>query len=250
MSTIHAPYGEEIDNRQLFARQLDEVQEYLRGQNIEFRIFGSLAMSAYIDEPGDSKLDFNRSGAYTLDQRVPDVDLLVPQYSLKTVQTYSDFLRKSSFPVNVELLFPEFYIDYHAEQDESFLMHRKLLRVGVDSRLFEPVIRPFLDTHIVTVDPRTLFHTYVTCGGILRQKDLPRVVTLARRMLDGTIPSAHSEREYAQFHDFISQRKHGSPMFTPLKRMCETVGNMLPDQTRRCVIHYLLPGVRRMLKAT
>lgn len=76
----HSDYNRENPlaerSKGLFLEKLDTVQSWLSDNGIAYRILGSLAVSAYLD-PSLKKMDFNRMGGFSSDQKVPDIDLLV-----------------------------------------------------------------------------------------------------------------------------------------------------------------------------
>lgn len=74
--------------RQHFLDGLVELQDMFESRGVEYRIIGSLATSAYTEDPGSCSLDFNRKGAVKLDQRVPDIDLIVPRSELPIVREF------------------------------------------------------------------------------------------------------------------------------------------------------------------
>ena len=235
------------DLQEPFLERVNDAQDWLERQGIEYRFVGSLATSAYLDA-GTKSLDLNRQDAYTRDQRVPDLDLLVPKDALSVVKAYGEeLMRDEDCPVNVDLYIASCYIDFQPDAEDSFLTHKKL-RVPVNNKLFAPTEQTVLGQPIITVDARTLFHTYVTAGGMLRDKDMPKIMGLARTIRDSEI-SQHAESEYSPFHDFIAARQEAYPLFLATKRGWEFTLSHLPKTARRAAVHYVIPRVQQLFRS-
>jgi hypothetical protein len=69
-------HGTTEHNQQIFLDDLALTQEWFDAKGIDYRVVGSVAASAYLDPPGHTSLDFDRQGASTASQRVPDIDLI------------------------------------------------------------------------------------------------------------------------------------------------------------------------------
>lgn len=151
-----------------YAQKLKEAQDWLRSEGVEYRALGSVATSAFLDRPGTCSLDFSRKGAHGAYQRMPDLDLVVPMNDYLRVKAYRDRLeRDAEFPIGIEILPSVCHFDFRPGEAMSYITHRDLF-TPVPTELFAPVTVEFLGEPLVTVDPRTLFHTYVTLGGMLR----------------------------------------------------------------------------------
>lgn len=190
----------------LFLARLNEVQTWLKAQGIIYRILGSVASSTFIDGPNRTSLDFSRKGAYSPHQRLQDLDVLIPKNALRLVRPYQQELaRDLRSPFNLELLSGSCHFDFRPFDMTSNITHRSLL-TPIPTPFFDPVETQLLGCPVLTIDPLTLFHTYVTMGAILRDKDWPVAHGLAKRIARDGI-SKYSEPDFAAFHAFISERK-------------------------------------------
>lgn len=188
-----------------FVQKLKGVQEWLQGENIEYRVLGSVATSAFLDAKGTSSLNFSRYDVRGALQKMPDVDIIVPINDYKRVKAYKDRLeRDTDFPIGIEILSSICNFDFRPKEKISYITHRNLF-TPFPTELFMPVSVEFLGEPLVTVDPRTLFHTYVTIGGMLRSKDWPKVMDLARLIRDQYI-SRFTEADMKPFHLFLAER--------------------------------------------
>jgi hypothetical protein len=238
----------EARNRTLFQRTLQKTQEWLVERNIPYRILGGLAVHSYLEEPGTSSINFNRTYAASLIQRVPDIDLLVPKARIEEVKLYRKAVaRDEELPVLIELLTPSVYIDFRPDQEQSFLTHRAL-RVPVPTALFAPVERTILTTPLTTVDPLTLFHTFVVCGGLLRHKDWKNILPLGRHIRDRR-ETAFAEADFQGFHDFIARRREAYPMFIKAKQAGQEIADRLPTRLRYLSWGYMIPLMEKVFKS-
>lgn len=193
--------AQSISNRHAFTETLAMVQERLKGEEIDFRIIGSVATAAYTDSP----LDFNRIDALAPAGRIPDIDIIAPVETLPWLRAYRDQLLRTAFPVGLGITAAS-TIDFRPDETYSYAQYGNL-RVGLSSGLFESVQRTFSGVSITTVYPRTLFHTYVTVGGQLRSKDIGK----ARQLQRLALPGQPAEEAYGGFHTFIRSRRQGIP---------------------------------------
>ncbi|RZU12690.1 hypothetical protein EV645_5963 [Kribbella rubisoli] len=111
-------------------------------------------------------------------QRIPDVDLLVPRDRLALVKSYSESARNAVLPIKLDTVAAEVYVDFRPRHEKSYLVHRRL-RFPVPSTFFAPRAVPLFGEQIKTIDPRSLLHTFGTIGGVVRQKDVPKMIRLA-----------------------------------------------------------------------
>lgn len=193
-----------------FVQKLKEVQEWLQSESIEYRVLGSVATSAFLDAKGTSSLDFSRRGAYGAYQCMPDVDMVVPMNDYPRVKAYRDRLERDiNFPIGIGILPSVCHFDFRPKEKTSYITHRDLF-VPFPTELFTPVSVEFLGEPLVTVDPRMLFHTYVTMGGILRDKDWPKAMNLARFIRDRDV-SRFTEADMKPFHMFLAERSRLYP---------------------------------------
>lgn len=195
--------------KEAFLSTLDEVQGELTQKGIDYRIIGSLASHAHLfpDTPTTVKpLDYNRKGAVTPDQRVPDIDLIVPRSDLPEARRIREHFLETPFPVKLGLANPTTDIDYRPDEDESFLTH-KSVTIPVDNDLLRPEDGVSLEgVPIKTVPLDTLIHTYGTFGGTVREKDLPIIKALMRKS------NAPSDPRINAFHTFQKERRKVSPI--------------------------------------
>jgi hypothetical protein len=131
------------------------------------------------------------------------------------VQSYADNLRNSDFPVKVETV--DGYTDFRPDAEYSYLTHRQL-RFPVPTALFAPRKASLLGQEITTIDPRTLLHMFGTIGGVIRKKDVPKIVGLADAIKSGKAVSRFSERDCEVFSRYMVARKRQYPAFIATKR--------------------------------
>jgi hypothetical protein len=148
--------------RDRFLTRLAELQSWLRQEDIPYAVVGSVAVSAFVDEGASA--DFERSRAHHESQKIPDVDLLVPRQALERVKMYASGSKTSEFPVKVDTVAGECYIDFRPTERRSYLTHGEI-SFPVPSNLLAPRQAIFLGQEITTVDPRVLLHTFGTIGG-------------------------------------------------------------------------------------
>jgi hypothetical protein len=222
--------------KKFFPLKLAEAQAWLRANGVEYRVLGSVATSSYLDGNSHSSLDFGRKGAFEAHQRMPDVDVVIPMADIPRVQVYRDQLEKDpEFPINLEILPAQCHFDFRPDEETTDLVHRRL-HVPVPTRLFNPVERIFLGTPIVTVDPNTLFHTYVLLGGMLRDKDYRGAAGLARIIRDGG--SEFAEAEYQPFHRFLAERTCQYPSYQRYRIAAHYVRNRVPGWMHYWGVYY------------
>lgn len=223
------------DRQQLFAMRLREVQAWLQERKIDYRVIGSVATSAYLDDGVTSSLNFSRK-ALNLHQRIPDIDLIIAKTDIPVVQEYQRELEQDPFfPITLEVLVPQCHIDWRPDEQASYLIHKELY-VPAQSSVFNPVEQRFLGTHIVTVDAMTLFHIYVVSGGILRHKDWHGALGLARLVREGK--TCHTEDEYRPFHQFLRLRAKQYPGYIQSRRVSEWLRNHIPSRIYYWGTHY------------
>jgi hypothetical protein len=230
------------ENRGRFLVELARVQAWLTSERIPFAIVGSLAVSAYTDQ--GRSIDFNRPGAYDRTQRMPDIDLLVPRDSAAKVRAYAEALGSQAFPVTIETI--DAYIDYRPGSDRSYLTHRRL-QFPVPTELFEPRKATLLGQEITTLDPRTLLHTFGTVGGVIRKKDVPKIVGLAEAITSGRAVSRFRERDCEVFSRYMVARKRQYPVFIAAKRTWEGALEAMPKKAAQAIKHHILPAAHESM---
>lgn len=190
-----------------FLTTLADVQAEFQQKGIEYRIIGSLASHAYLDPiPGAiAPLNYNRAGAATADQRVPDIDLIVPRADLAGAREIRAHTLHADQPVKLGLANPTTDIDFRPDEEVSYLTH-KHIALPVDNELLRAETDLSLEgTPIQTIPLETLIHTYGTFGGHIRQKDMPTLKALIKQ---ADTPFAPGMKV---FHDFQKERRKTSP---------------------------------------
>ncbi|MBI4099704.1 hypothetical protein HY440_01730 [Candidatus Microgenomates bacterium] len=138
---------------------LGELVSRLDRNRIGYRVVGGVARDAYLGL---------RTG------RIRDVDLLVTS------------LPKGFNEERISQLVPGLKIDLYINNSIAVAENTARIKTlgGVfelDPLLFEPRTVPFCGVNLVTVDARTLLHTYSVVGA-MRAKDLHTVLDLARSL--------------------------------------------------------------------
>ena len=86
------------ERKEAFLETLGEVQSEFNKKGIDYRVIGSVAGHAYLEPDlpeGVPTLDFNRKGAVTPDQLVPDIDIIVPRADLPEARVLRSRVRES-----------------------------------------------------------------------------------------------------------------------------------------------------------
>lgn len=235
------------DNDQVRARfltRLAELQNWLRQEDIPYAVVGSIAVSAFVD--GGASVDFERPRAYHESQKIPDVDLLVPRQALERVKMYAAESKMSDFPVKVDTVAGECYIDFRPTEKRSYLTHGEI-SFPVPSSLFAPRQAIFLGQEISTIDPRVLLHTFGTIGGVVRKKDVPKIVSLAGAIRSGAAVSRFTEDQCSIFSRFAIARKRKYPVFIASKQTWEGLLAMLPTRATRVIEHHVSPIAQKVI---
>jgi hypothetical protein len=215
------------ENKSEFLQKLNQVQSVLDEEKIPNRLLGGIAVASYLNT-NLSRTDFDRKNIFTKDQRIPDIDLLVPRLQIQKAQNIcGPIMNDSQFPVRVEFASGIEHMDFRPQEEYSYLFH-KSLSVEIPTILFKPVTRNVAGIDITTVDPLTLFHTFGVWGGILREKDWKQLVPL-RRAIENDLPTDFSEEDFDGFHKFLKQRHEEYPMYAFTRRVGTEIGKLLPD---------------------
>lgn len=226
-----------VETQRRYVEKLTQAQRWLQSEGIAYRALGSVATSAFLDAPGTCSLDFTRRGARGAYQRMPDIDMVVPMADYLKVKAYRDALeRDRDFPIGIEILPSVCHFDFRPSETTSYITHRGLL-TPFPTELFAPVTVEFLGQPLVTVDSRTLFHTYVTLGGMLRDKDWPRATRLMRGIRDDGI-SRFSEADMKPFHDFLAERSRCYPSYQRYRIIANWVRYRVPDWLHYAGVYY------------
>jgi hypothetical protein len=232
----------EDETRRLFLAEVARLENWLRQEEIPYAIVGSLAVSAYVD--GGAGIDFNRPHAYDETQKMPDIDLLIPRDASAKLRAYGEASRQNEFPVTVETV--DAYIDWRPNDERSYLSHRQL-QFPVPSELFEPRKANLLGQEITTIDPRTMIHTFGTIGGVIRKKDVSKIVGLAEAIKSGRAVSRFSEADCEVFSRYAVARKRQYPVFIAAKKTWEGALEAMPQKAAQAIKHHILPAAHQAM---
>jgi hypothetical protein len=224
---LQSPIERDSDlSRAEFLQRIGKFLTWLDQQDIAYRLLGSLATASYTD-PEMKAVNFARTATFHRSQRVPDIDILVMRDDVSSVyQEGRRMLHDSTPSIRVELVYPIYSVDFRPTSPESFLVHNDL-HIAVRSELFRPITRQIGGIDVITVDPRTLFHTFTLCGGILRHKDWPKALAMGRYMRDNRI-SQFKESDYEEFHTFMKLRHQRFPSYAHSRRFADSTLSLLP----------------------
>lgn len=162
------------------------------------------------------------------------------------VAAYAASARDADLPIKLDTVAAEVYIDFRPANKKSYLTHRKLM-FPVPTALLEPRGARLLGQEIETIDPRTLLHTFGTIGGVVRPKDVPKMIRLAEAIGSGQAVSRHSEEGCEVFDRFMVARKQQSPVFIATKTSWEGVLDVLPPKAAGTLKHRLSPAAQRVM---
>jgi hypothetical protein len=224
-----------MDRRLSFLTCLGQLDRWLASEEIPYAVFGSVAVTAWID--GGVSLDFDRPGARDPAERIPDIDLLVPRASLDRVKRYARAVRCGEFPVSIDTFWSECWIDFRPGAQFSYLTHRKV-RLPVPTELFAPSAVSLLGQEIAALDPRTLLHIYGTVS-IARRKDVPRITALATALGSGTLASRFTTRDCQAFVGFMAARRRRYPVFFAAKHAWVVLLDALPSGASQALTHHV-----------
>jgi hypothetical protein len=158
---------------------------------------------------------------------MPDLDMIVSMADYPEVKAYRDSLeRDRNFPVGIEIYASICNFDFRPDEEVSYLRHRDLA-TPFPTRLFAPVQTMYLGESIITIDPLALFHTYVVLGGMLRTKDWPGAVGLARMAQSGH--SQFAETDFEPFHHFLAERTRLYPSYRRYRTVANWVRYRVPS---------------------
>lgn len=230
---------EHVTNKNDFLDQLAATQERLVKDEVDYRIVGSLATQAYLEEAGQqiAPLDFDREGAYTPDQRVPDIDIVVPRHDLEKARRIREDLLRSAFPIKMGLALPSGEIDFRPDEESSYLTHGDMA-MAVRNELLAQRYTSYAGVPIQTVAPDTLLHTYGSFGGKVRAKDIARIKSLAA--LTSGAENSRPHVEFEPFHDFLRYRQANPGYLSVAGNMFERVTNHMSPRARNKLAHHAL----------
>jgi hypothetical protein len=223
------------EQKAAFLSTLEGTQEQLRDAGINYRIIGSLATHAHLGNRSSVSippLDYNRPGAATADQSIPDIDIIVPRVDLPAARQIRQDVLDTEFPVKIGLAVPTTEIDFLPDESASFLTHKNL-RVPVSTELFHAEMVSLDGVDIQTIPLDTLFHTYGTFGGMIRHKDLPLLRELAKN-------NPESSEDTQQFHTYQRARRSASPGEYRFGRAVEAFNERVSPRVRNEFFKYAL----------
>lgn len=225
-------------NKEAYLEKLDEVQDRFEREGIESRVIGSLAVHGHLATAGVEfrELDFDRPGSYTADQRVPDIDLIVPREHLETSSRIRTEALSGKQPVKLGLAIPTSTIDYRPYSDVSELQCKDI-SVEFPSQLFDVHEVEYHGHAIRTLGATALLHTFVTAGGIARHKDLAMMREMIK--LSNSEPDRQHD-QYDPFHNFISQRNHKYPNVRLQSRLTEGIFGQMSPAVKNRTMHQAL----------
>lgn len=211
--------------RERFADKLSKLHEEFDRSGVDYRVVGSVAFTALAVRSGyDAELDFDRRGAVTPDQRIPDIDLIFPRADMAKAQE----LRKkygpdSDFPIKLGLAAVAQTFDLRPDTDESYLTHKELA-VPFDTRVLAPEELALDGRDFIGLSPLALANTYETVGGLIRKKDTSRLKVLTE--IHGSDPM--SDPDFMPFRDFNAQRAEKYPRYIMASRAYSLVDGYMP----------------------
>jgi hypothetical protein len=234
------------DIRAQFLVAVQDLHDWLDSQQIPFAVFGSVGVAAHLDQ--GASLDLRRAHAYDPTQQIPDIDLLVPRSALDRVQARAEQLRTEAFPIKLDTVASQVYVDLRPDESYSYLTHRKI-NFPVRSRLFAPQPANLLGGQIQTLDPYTLLHTLLGTigGGALRKKDVPKIEALSAAIASGALPTRFTAHDMQVFDQYQALRREHYPVFVRSKQAWETLLGNLPPRVSNAVKHYVSPSAQRMM---
>jgi|SRR6266550_2112619 len=217
-------------NRRKFVECLEKTQAWLLGEGIDYRIVGSVAVSAYTN----SESNFNRPYAFADHQRIPDIDLITPRDRVPDTRRYHTELLKTDFPVFLGIVPAIAEVDFRPDEQYSYLRHKKLT-VPIKTQVFDAQQVKFDDAEVTTVNPVTLRGLYENGAWLGKQKD-----KAARASLTEVIEAEYSydPADYAAFQEYIAKRKQQYPGFLLGKLAVEKTLAALPPLLASVIRHY------------
>lgn len=135
--------------KERYLRRVEEVQERLLSEGIPYRVLGSVAVTSYVDSLGLG-FSVNRENAFKRYQRYPDIDVLVQRHDIpRAKKCVGVLMNDREYPLCVEFLIPELFVDLRLDSDVSYLTHKEM-KVGVETDLFGPATTHISNTPITT----------------------------------------------------------------------------------------------------
>lgn len=196
MSISHSP--EQTYLQEQFSEKLTEVQEWLQDRSIPYSVIGSVATAAHIDPEANWALNFHRPHATTPQERIPDIDLVVPRSSLAALRAYRETQLASDHPVSIGLSFPSRFIDMRPDESTSYLTSGKQ-RFPVKTETLKPQIETVLGRDVSVPDVTTLYYIHHMVGA-MRPSDKIKVVAL-----EGSIDETNSN--YDNYRHMTQHRR-------------------------------------------
>lgn len=208
---------------------LEEILERLDAEGIDYRVVGSIAISAYLKE----------------DLKSRDIDILCLSGSsdkIRTLQAEFDLLNHKAAGAlpRVDLgrvifsegdnvtervdhvsFLPQILSNIGKNKEGYFLVYNKL-RKRIKEELIEPKAVGFNGTFIKTVPPETLLHLYLLRGGHLKPKDISKLRRFARFIRNNKTPGL-THNDFEVFHQFSERMRADYPIQTRLFRFLTSI---------------------------
>jgi hypothetical protein len=105
----------------------------------------------------------------------------------------------------------------------------------------------FLGQEITTVDPRTLLHMFGTVGGVIRKKDVPKIVGLADAIRSGRAVSRVTEPDCEVFSRYGVARKRQYPFYIAAKQAWEGLLSRLSPRANAVIKHRVVPVAQHVM---
>lgn len=228
-----------------FMGQLSTLQEELDTGDFDVRITGSLAAAAYLDDDA-RRLNFNRPGAVTDDQRYPDLDIIAPREQLDDLRSIRERQLRAEVPLKLGLAVSTMFVDYRPHEEQSLLTYRTV-ETAIPSLVFarrdQELIRGLA---LPTVDPRTLIHTLTISNNKMRDKDVITAQSLQTAIDSGEIISTLDESQLDGFRDYAAQRREQHRLAMAFDRIPGKVLRAMPPQMRARVMKLALPVASKL----
>lgn len=221
----------EISNlQQNFSEKLHEIQEWLKDKSIPYAVIGSVATAAYVDKEGSWALNFDRPYATSPEDRIPDIDVIVPRDSLSALRQYRETQLASTFPVSIGLSFPSRFIDMRPDESISYLTSGRK-NFSIRTETLSPQPETVIGEDVLVPNVNTLYYIHHMIGR-MRPSDKLKVEALSKyidvdtegyesykQMLrhrqehPGIVSRiGRAQRHLSDTHPFIAQKIHNAAL--------------------------------------
>lgn len=213
--------------KEFFAANLHNLQQNLNEQSIDYRIIGSVAAQAILEDKVGQPVRFDRPGAIKSYQAMPDIDIIVPRKNLEEVRDIRERVLASGGP-KIGLANATGEIDFRPDEERSFLTHKDI-SIPVDNRILRPEMGDFNGVNVRTLSPEALLQTYGTFGGYIREKDMANIKALVRAQ------DSYSVEDSEPFRDFRKLRRQVSPGELKVSKTMELVDSSAPPILKNAI---------------